>query len=184
MDYYREPEYEPEPQVNLPEDQKVTVGLSINLGVIEQAIAAEINKLIVPKLSWMINKKINDEFKNLLSKEYWSSNKIEKYLQIAVEKRLNEMYPEVVENKVNEFAEALKKLKIENYKNKDDGKTIYQMAKDRVETYINTELADSVSKSKEYIEQFAKNYFAQNLFRAMGMMDKLLPQTESIESKQ
>jgi hypothetical protein len=47
---------------------------------------------------------------------------------------------------------------------------------------MNKELSITVKKTKDEIDEFAKNYFTRNLFRAMGMMDQFT-NTMQVEKK-
>lgn len=86
-------------------------------------------------------------------------------------------YPDVVENKANEISEYIKNQKPENFKDyRWGGESISQAARNKVTDYIEKELKKEVEVTKEYLEQFSRNYFANNLFRAMGMLDSMIPQ--------
>lgn len=192
---YEDREVEQEEMLEINEgDLNASVQLFINESAIKQKIENVISSKIENKIKAIVENTMHKELKSLLSKDKWSKGNIESLMAKAVEKRLVEVYPEVVENKINEFEKAIKELKFSdrhgNYNYESLCKTAMQRceelsnkANEAVMNYINNELAESVSKSKEYIEQFSKNYFAQNLFRAMGMMDKMLPTTESMLDK-
>lgn len=171
-------EYEPEPEIELPESQSVNVGLSINAGQIDLAIQKHIEEILEPRIKRMVRKKISDSFKTLLSDSTWSNDNMRSYIERAIVNRLEQKYPTIVEDKINEFEESLKSATFKDSRNDFLG-SMHSKAKKKVDSYIENELVDSVKRSKDYIEQFSKNYFANNLFKAMGMMDKMLPQTES-----
>jgi len=175
--YEEDYEYEPEPVIDLPETQSVNVALSINAGQIELAIQKHLNDLVEPRIKKMIGEKINDHMKKIISDKYWGEENLKNILYDVIEKRVLKKYPDVVENKVNELYEGLMKTKFTSSRGSVE-RTMQERAMKKVNQYIDDELVKSVSKSREYIEQFAKNYFANNLFRAMGMMDKMLPQTK------
>lgn len=179
--YDEDYEYEPEPELDLPDESaELKIKLSINAGQIEMAIQKQVNDILEDRIKKMIREKISDAMNDLLKKDYWSKSNIKEILYRAVNSRLDAAYPEVTENKVNEFVEAIKGLKYSELRNDKNFESIAKRADRKVQEYIDGELSESVKQSKEYIEQFAKNYFANNLFRAMGMMDKMLPQTENI----
>lgn len=178
--YSEDYEYEPEPELVLPgESTELKIKLSINAGQIELAIQKQVEDLLEVRIKKMIREKISNGMKDLLCSDYWSKDNMKDLLYKAINSRLEEKYPTVVEDKVNEFYEALMSIKFTENRHDNDLSSLRMKAKNKVDSYIENELIGSVKKSKEYIEQFAKNYFANNLFRAMGMMDKMLPQTEN-----
>lgn len=176
--YDEDHEYEQEPEVELPEDSaELKIKLSINAGQIELGIQRHINEILEQRMKKLVRDKINEHMKSILSLDSWGKDNFKSLLGEIISKKIDERYPDVAENKVNEFYEAMLSLK---YTEERHGELndIRNRAKKKVQGYVETELAESVKLSKDYIEQFAKNYFANNLFRAMGMMDKMLPQTE------
>lgn len=176
--------YEPEPEIDLPDKTaELTTKLSINAGQLEAAIDAHLNSILEQRVKRIVDEKIKKHMDRMLSKDAWGSGNFESILYKAIVAKLNEKYPDVVENKVNEFYEAILKAKYTDGRRGDDLSSIQEKAKKKVDEYIEKELKESVQLSKEYIEQFSKNYFAQNLFRAMGMMDKMIPQTENIQKE-
>jgi hypothetical protein len=178
MDYWdEEPHYEPEPQLELGTPQKIDVEVSINSGVIADATNAFINNIMENNLK----KHIERQVELCLRNSYESKIKFDNVIKEIITEKINEKYPDVVENKVNEFEEYIKNIKFSDRNFGYSSDTIQSRAAKRVDAYIENELKDSVAKSKEYIEQFSKNYFANNLFKAMGMMDKMLPQTKTGE---
>jgi len=122
---------------------------------------------------------IQKEVIKCLQSSYESKAQWKEMLKEVMSEKMDKKYPDVVENKVNEMVEEIKKhqFKSGSYRHKVF-ETINQKAMKKVDDYIEGELAESVKQSKDYIEQFAKNYFADNLFRAMGMMDKMIPQVD------
>ncbi|MCK5629792.1 MAG: hypothetical protein KAI26_04195 [Nanoarchaeota archaeon] len=176
-------ECEAEPQIELPkESAELKIELSINAGQIELAIKKQVDDIFEDRIKKMIKHRISESMKQLLDDDYWSKDNLKEILYKAINNRLDSKYPEIVQDKVNEFYEAINKIQYSENRHDNDFSSIKEKAKKKVDFYIENELKDSVSKSKEYIEQFAKNYFANNLFRAMGMMDKMLPQTENIQN--
>ena len=177
--YEEDHEYELEPEIELPsEAAELKIKLSINAGQIELAVQKQIDEVFEDKLKRMIKQKIDESMSVLLRKDSWGTDSFRELLLRAIEKRLVARYPEIVEDKINEFHKYITELKYTETR-KGALSDLRKKAENRVDAYINDELKDSVAKSKEYIEQFSKNYFANNLFKAMGMMDKMLPQTEN-----
>ena len=179
-DHWYDEDYhvEPEPQIELPESQKVEVGLSINAGLIENAIQKHIDEILQPRIENAVRAAISKQVKDMLRTDAWGRDGFKSILVDAVERRMLRKYPEVVEDKVNEFYEFLKNLKYSD-NNREPARDMATKARKLIDGYIENELVDSVKRSKEYIEQFSKNYFANNLFKAMGMMDKMMPVTEN-----
>lgn len=182
-DYWDEERtYEPEPQIEIPEDAaKASISLSLNAGQIESAVNSHVQSILEAKMGQLVNAAVEKHTQYILSKDSWGKGNFENILRDIISKKIDERYPEIVENKVNELKEMILKLQFSESRN-DTLSDIQSKALKKVEGYVNTELAESVKLSREYIEQFAKNYFANNLFRAMGMMDKMLPQTESVKT--
>ena len=85
---------------------------------------------------------------------------------------IKEKYPDVVENKVNEFAKKIKEMPFDN--REFAGKTFQEAAARKVSVALDTELAEVIKKTKDGIDNYAKNYFARNLFKAMNLMDGVL----------
>lgn len=176
-------EYEPEPQIDFkPEHANITIGLSINSGQIELAIKEHLEVIFENRVKQMVREQIKKQMDTLLSTDYWSKDNVRALLYQVVKERFEIKYPEVAENKVNELYKAILEMNYKDDKN-DQLSDLRAKARAKVDTYIQTELSKSVAQSKDYIEQFAKNYFANNLFRAMGMMDKMIPHTENIIDK-
>ena len=172
--------YEPEPSLELSESQKINVDLSINAGVIEQSINKFIDEIMKNKLEQYINNQVSLTLKNA----YNSKIKFEEIVTSIIKSKIEDIYPDAVENKVNEFEEHIKNIKFTDRRSDFSSESITKNAKRKVDEYIENELVNSVKKSKEYIEQFSKNYFANNLFKAMGMMDKMMPVTENAQIKE
>lgn len=176
-DYYEEQSV-PETKVLLINGStKAAIQMGFDIEAIDAAISKYISDTFEEKLTSMIKRKLEKEMYSYML----SCESIQLSMDRLITKRIEEKYPEIVIDKVNEFAECLKKYSVKDRNNSWKESTIAQAADKKINDYIENELKQSVAKSTEYIEQFSKNYFAQNLFRAMGMMDKLLPQTESIK---
>ena len=129
----------------------------------------------------------------LAKKDAWSDKSLEAMMQKEVSKRLNELYPEVVENKVNEFEEEIKKLKFgsrnNNYSLEHLAKTAQERvseadkkAHDIINNYLENELKESVKLSKNTLNSLQK-LLCKQPFRAMGMMDKMLPRQKVCETE-
>jgi hypothetical protein len=106
-------------------------------------------------------------------------SKFEELIKEVVRAEFVKRYPDVVENKVNEIHNYLLKMKPEDTRDwrwMPTSKTISEAARHKVNEYIENELKNEVKVTKEWLETFSRNYFANNLFRAMGMMDKMIPE--------
>lgn len=149
---------------------KITADVAINIEDLNYKAANYVRDNIIG----LLNKKIEFEVNKVLDDHYSSKESFGAIVERIIKAKLDERYPDVVENKVNELAEKIKKFEFKTDRN-EGLLTLQRKAESVVNKYIETELALEVKKSKEYLEQFSKNYFANNLFRAMGMMDKLIP---------
>lgn len=178
-----ERQYEPEPIIDIPtEAAEMKISLHLNAGLLEASVNKHVESMLEAKMQQLVAKAVNDRMKDILAQDSWGRGNFEVIIRKIISDKIDQRYPEIVENKVNELKEMILKLQFSESRN-DTLSDIRTKALKKVEGYVNTELQESVKLSKEYIEQFAKNYFANNLFRAMGMMDKMLPQTQnSIEA--
>ena len=149
---------------------KITANVEINIEDLNYKAANYVRDNIIG----LLNKKIESEVNKVLADHYSSKESFGAIVERIIKAKLDERYPDVVESKVNELAEKIKKFEFRTDRN-EGLMTLQRKAESIVNKYIETELALEVKKSKEYLEQFSKNYFANNLFRAMGMMDKLIP---------
>jgi len=182
-DYDEYEEREPEIVEGLEDAIKISTVIDVDVTSIEIRLRKYVEKVILSKLQSMIQ----TEVVKCITDSYQSKARFKDAIETVMREKFTETYPDAVENKINEMEKKLKEFSFEWGRDSWGGTkgtpamTIKEAAKKRVEGYIENELAESVKISKEYIEQFAKNYFANNLFRAMGMMDKMLPQTENME---
>ena len=148
---------------------------------VESAISLEVSD-IEGVLSSILHKQFNDtlelfirvEVEKCISNAYGSKHTFKDALQDVISKKLDEKYPSIVDDKVDELAEKIKDFSFE-WGRREEPKNMRDKAVAQVNEYIDNELSKSVAKSVEYVEQFSRNYFANNLFRAMGMMDKMIP---------
>lgn len=183
--------YEDAPVLNLnPEKVKAEVHLALDELTMERAISEFVDKTVENRIKYLVNKAVNEALKRLAAKDAYRADNLNALMSNIIEKRMLEMYPDVVENKVNEFYETLNKATLSERKYdsflsdmtesaKKMKKASFDHAERAINAYINDELKKSVEKSTEYIEQFSRNYFANNLFKAMGMMDAMMPQTQN-----
>lgn len=175
------PHYEPEIIGQELSNKEAEGLLTVTMGFKPEEFSSVIAGNIRHSLAESIQSIVNREVDKIL-RGSWGENKMSEAMKGMVSdviaEKMEEQYPDIVENKVNEFAEEFKKRKIEDGRyGRDISSDLQKYAKNKVEKYINGELMESVKKSKEEIDEFAKNYFAKNLFKAMGFlggeMDKL-----------
>lgn len=183
MNYYDEPDYEfDDPSEYSTEELEKAITTSTEVVVNSDMVISHIKKTVQNQLKPVLNKIIESQVQAALQNSYQSKIKLEDIIKEMIREKINSAYPDIVENKANEFAELIKKQKYENsgYYGRS-GSSIHEMAEKKVKEYIENELMDSVKKSKEEIDTFAKNYFTNNLFRAMGIMTQQfnsLPETK------
>lgn len=173
MNYDYEEDYiSPESAYTL-KDGKAEVKIQFSAEAMERAASDIIQKHIesnfVPRLEIAV--------KNYLDLKGYSEfgDLIKEVIRAEFVKR----YPDVVENKVNEIHDYLIRMKPEDARDwrwENTSKTISEAARAKVKEYIENELKNEVKVTKEWLETFSRNYFANNLFRAMGMMDKMIPE--------
>ena len=163
---------EPESAYTL-KDGKAEVKIQFSMEAMERAATAILQQHIelnfVPKLE-----RATQNFLEL--KGYANFDSL---IKEVIKEEFIKRYPDVVENKVNEVADFVKKLRPEDAKDwrwDATGKNIGELAKKKVQEYIENELKKEIKVTTDYLEQFSRNYFANNLFKAMGMMDKMIPQ--------
>lgn len=170
MDY--EQEYiEPESAVGF-KDGKAEVKMLFSTEALEQAASQMLTNHIEINFMPMLRKRM-EEFLKLQG-----YSRFEDILQKVISEEFLKRYPDVVENKTKEIETYVKNLKPENFRGNYNwsGETIARAAQNKVMEYIEKELKEEVKVTKEYLETFSKNYFANNLFKAMGLMDSMIPQ--------
>jgi len=175
MSYDYEPEYiEPEKAFTL-KDGKAEVKIQFNAEALERAASQLIQEHVELNLTPALKRK-TAEFLELSG-----HSKMDGLIKEVVREEFIKRYPDVVENKVNEIKDYLLKMKPEDAKDwrwDNTAGSLSQAARRKVEEYIQNELAKEVKVTKEWLETFSRNYFANNLFRAMGMMDKMIPEAK------
>lgn len=137
----------------------------VNADLVREYVKKSVEKSLAPVLKGLID----NEIKRALTDRYSSKAHIDTIIRDVIKEKMLEKFPNVVENKVNEFEKLIRESKLSDHRN-DPVADIHSKAKAKVEKYIQDELVESVKKTKEEIDVFAKNYFTNNLFRAMGIM--------------
>jgi len=173
-DYYFEDYVEPERAFTL-KDGVAEVKIQFNAETMELAASELIQRHIEANFIPKLERAISDYLK--LNGHSDFGEMIKNVIRDEFEKR----YPDVVENKVNEVHQFLLNLKPEDARDwrwSNDGKNIADKARLKVQEYIEKELSKEIKVTKEYLEQFSRNYFANNLFKAMGLMDSMIPQVK------
>ena len=170
VDSIEEPEYGEELARLMSGGVAIKAGLSVDVMAIEEAIEQRIHELFVRRLDAYINKAVD----NALGNAYGAQHTFKDALQDAMSKKLDEKYPGIVDEKVDELAETIKGFKFE-WNRREEKQGLQKKALEKVDAYIENELAAEVKKQADWLEQYSRNYFAHNLFRAMGMMDKMIP---------
>lgn len=170
LDYDEFEEYEPTEIEGMDDAVKLESTVIVDVKNLQSLISGYVNQHLHAVMQGMIQREVI----KCIQSSYGSKARFADAIENVLRKKLEEKYPDVVENKLNELVSEIKnhKFKFDRYSGE---KTLKTKALAIVNDYIEKELAGEVKKSTEYIEQFSKNYFANNLFRAMGMMDKLIP---------
>lgn len=172
--YYEEDYREPEELINLKEngfEAKVIVSFS----PVAMELAA--NELVKKHIERNIVPELERKIKSFFVEKY-NTNSLTGIMEKIIREKFNETYPDVVENKVNELAEMIKNMKFDDRRNGFNSESLTKNASDRVNNYITNELAGMVKIEKDKLTKFSEQYFAQNLFKAMGMMSKLTGEIE------
>lgn len=157
--------------VNNEEIEKAfNASVNVDVKTILEIAAQDLHRNVAHRIHSYIINKTKEEFEKCF-RDNWSQESFKEVLKKVIREKLEETYPDIVENKVNELAEMIKNI---DYKDRNDkiALDIHQRSIKIVNDYIEKELSITVKKTKEEIDEFAKNYFTRNLFRAMGMMDQ------------
>lgn len=175
-DYGREPELSTKLTETIAQE-KVSVKVDFDSKEIAELIASSVTE----QVKYSMASKLRDLVKSEVD-GYYRTNEvptgIKKAIREAVVTKVNEKYPDIVENKVNEFVEAIKAMKFEARRSSRNSRDdlsyegIEARADAQIKKYIETELMDAVKMTKDEVETFAKNYFTNNLFKAMDFMNK------------
>lgn len=174
-DYFDE-EWE-QPEITEIEGMDEAVKLETTAFIDATLIQTMVSKYISDNAHRLIKEFIQEEVKKCINDTFRSKASFKEALENVMEKKFTEKYPDAVENKVNEMAKKIKAYEM-NWGRGHSSDSIQNKALTMVNDYIDNELSKEVKKSTDYLEQYSKNYFANNLFRAMGMMDKLIPIAE------
>lgn len=156
-------------------EKAFNASVNVDVNTILELVANDLNRDIAGRIQSSIIKMVEQKFNECIN-DNWSQDAFKEVLKKVIREKLEEKYPDIVENKANELAEIIKKI---DYKDRNDNiaLTIHQRSTKIVNDYIEKELSSTVKKTKEEIDDFAKNYFTRNLFRAMGMMDQFTQQS-------
>lgn len=170
-----------EPLVHKETEEQVKGNIKVTVEIHPEDITYMLTKQIVDSTA----AKLNENIRRIVTQslETYTSDKgvsgeVRAAIRDHVSKILTEKHPDLVENKVNEFVEAVKTMKFDG-----DGYTrrnndvltkqgIQDLAREKVENYIKGELVESVKMTKAEVETFAKNYFTNSLFKAMDIMNR------------
>lgn len=170
---------------NIPEELEnlAKVETQINLEVSD--IEAAIQNHIANNVQSVIRKFIQKEVRAALKNEYGSKVRFDDLLKEIIHEELSKRFPEAIDDKIDELEKSLREYKHDWSRDKghwlgskNTPTTIKDAAKSAVDSYIETELAKEVTKTKEFLNDFSKQYFANNLFKVMGMMSSFEPQSE------
>lgn len=171
-DYFERDYAEPESAFTL-RGGKATVSIQFSSDLLERAATEIVQQHIDNNFTPMLERAVSSYL------ELKGFSNFGELIKEVVRNEFVKRYPDVVENKVNEIHAYLLKLKPEDSKDwrwDNTSRTLGEAAKAKVLEYINNELSKEVKVTKEWLETFSRNYFANNLFRAMGMMDKMMPE--------
>jgi len=137
-----------------------------------EGLADILNQKIQDKISVALNQVVENRVNSVL-RNVWNDDlnrHMKTCVESVVEKRFNELHPEVVDDKVDAMLKHLKEYRIDGNRFQIGGKSISVAIQDRFNSYLDNEFKEIVSKTKNNIDEFAQNYFTKNLFRAMGLM--------------
>lgn len=177
-DYEEYDRYEPTEIKGLEEAVKIEAHATIDV----ESMRVLIRQYIQDNYQGVIQNMIQKEVIACLKSAYNSKARFNDVLKKVIEDRFDKKYPKLVDGKIDEFAKKIQTFEFD-WQNSREKDSIKKKAVDMVNGYIDRELAAEVKKSTDYLEQYSRNYFANNLFRAMGMMDKLLPKADFDDSR-
>jgi len=153
---------------------KGEVSFGLDVADLERQLSLYAQKKFASNLETFINREVS----KCVESAYGAKYTFENALKDVIAKKLDEKYPGIVDDKVDELAEKIKATEFE-WNRREQPKAMMKKAQEKVDEYIDSELSKSVERSVEYVEEFSRNYFANNLFRAMGMIDKMIPQANA-----
>ena len=172
---YEEHYVEPESAISFGDNFKVEAKMLLNTEELDAAIAKYVREQTTRQISMLeetLKKRVQAEVKEAFDYSY-KEYSLEKVMKQVVEEKFNEKYPDIVENKVNDFASKIGNMKFDDMR-EFSGRNFQESAMKKVNAVIDSQLAEVIKKTKEGIDDYAKNYFARNLFKAMNLMDGLI----------
>ena len=150
----------------------IKVSVQIDAAKLSRAVADS----VAGNISSMIRSAIGNEVTGLLkAKRYYSSNKGEEMsndlltvIREVIEQKFNTAYPDVVENKINELADTITKLTLDEHGFRD---LPIRNIKDKVLTLVEARLKaaidPAVKEQVDAIKERVQTQFAQNLMRSL-----------------
>lgn len=147
----------------------------LNTEELDAAIAKYVRDQTTRQISALeetLKKRVQAEVKEAFDYTY-KDYSLEKVMRMVIEDKFKEKYPDVVENKINEFATKISNMKFDELRD-FSSRNFQEAAMKKVNAVIDSQLAEVIKKTKEGIDDYAKNYFARNLFKAMNLMDGLI----------
>ena len=150
-----------------PDTIKVTASIAIATDRLDAMIEKYIKDNLKLKMDTMIKSQVDSAFRT----EY-EKYSLHSVMREVITEKFRNTYPDIVENKVNEFHKKIMSLE---FNTRDfDGRNFQEAAMKKVMTTIDSELKEVITKVKAGIDDYAKNYFTRNLFKAMNLMDSVL----------
>jgi hypothetical protein len=149
---------------------EAVVNFKIDINALKRSSEEYAKHIFKELLDSLIERKVQKAIDDAYGAQY----SLKDALTDVIREKLDAKYPGVVDDKVDQLAERIKNFQFE-WNRQEEKKDIQKKALGIVDDYIEKELAAAVKKQADWLEQYSRNYFAHNLFRAMGMMDKMIP---------
>ena len=152
---------------------EAVVNFKVDINALKRSSEEYAEHVFKERLDSLIESKVQKAINDAYGAQY----SLKDALTDVIREKLDQKYPGVVDDKVDELAEKIKAFEFE-WNRREAKQNIRDKATSVVDNYIEKELAAEVKKQADWLEQYSRNYFAHNLFRAMGMMDKMIPLAE------
>ncbi len=160
---------------------RVTVDASYDVDL----LVARIVEKTQPEVRTVLRKMLQQEAEDMLSKGLYVGSKEEftplmrDLMKEVIEEKFEEKYPDVVENKVNDVAEKIEKMDVFG-----DRRNLTQLTRRiemEVEERIDAAIQPIIDAQAAKVENYARQYFANNFFKAMDFLNKDIPELEGGE---
>lgn len=156
------------------ENMSGPVAAKVDFAIDVRALEIASKKLADSYFKEHLDLKINQCVDQAIKNAYGSQFTLNDALTAVIREKLDTKYPDIVDEKVDELAAKIKDFAFD-WNSRENARTMRDQAEKRIKEYIDNELMQSVTKTKESLEEYGQQYFAKNLFRAMNLMSASVP---------